>query len=142
MGNISEMIVRYQVRDGESAEALVQAEAWANKGLELATAMRKKASKKCEVCEEAYAVLLYNLAVVREVCLPPPCTRCDVLTKLCWSSFRATRTAHASFSARAWSNPRRWVSTRVSNSPIVLSSRSACLRASRRLDPSSLIRTS
>ncbi|KJA26587.1 hypothetical protein HYPSUDRAFT_279435 [Hypholoma sublateritium FD-334 SS-4] len=67
MGNISEMIVRYQIRDGEPAEALVQAEAWANKGLELATTMREKVSKKCEACEEAYAVLLYNLAVVREL---------------------------------------------------------------------------
>ena len=69
MGNISELIVRYQLKDGEPAEALVQAEAWANKGLELATSMRKKVSKKCEECEEAYAVLLYNMAMIREVCL-------------------------------------------------------------------------
>lgn len=67
MGNIAELIIRYRVKNEQSSEAIFQAESWAKKGLDLVSAARKVSPSKCEACEEAYAVLLYNLAMIRDV---------------------------------------------------------------------------
>ncbi|KAF9484755.1 hypothetical protein BDN70DRAFT_871998 [Pholiota conissans] len=67
MGNIAELILRNTPKDEHSSEAIFQAESWARKGLEIVSAARKASPKKCDVCEEAYAVLLYNMAMVRKL---------------------------------------------------------------------------
>lgn len=63
MGNISELILRTSI----NPEAVVQAEAWANKGLEVASRVRKSTFTTHPVCEQAYAMMLYNLAMIRDV---------------------------------------------------------------------------
>ncbi|KAF9010013.1 hypothetical protein BDQ17DRAFT_1388040 [Cyathus striatus] len=62
MGNISELIMR----GNPSQDSLAQAEAWAQKGLEVADKERK-GFRKHAICDVAYAVMLYNLAMVREM---------------------------------------------------------------------------
>lgn len=63
MGNISELILRTSI----NPEAVVQAEAWANKGLEVASRVRKSTFTTHPVCEQAYAMMLYNLAMIRDM---------------------------------------------------------------------------
>lgn len=67
MGNIAELLLRGQSREKMSPEVLAQAEAWARKGLDIVTTTRKHSSAPLDVCEEAFAVLLYNVALVKEV---------------------------------------------------------------------------
>jgi hypothetical protein len=63
MGNIAELILRTSM-DSASVE---QAESWANKGLEVASRVRKSTFRTHPVCEHAYAMMLYNLAMIRDV---------------------------------------------------------------------------
>lgn len=63
MGNISELILRTK----NDPESLVQAEAWANKGLEIASRVRKGSFTTHPVCEVAYACMLFNLGMIREM---------------------------------------------------------------------------
>lgn len=63
MGNISELILRTR----NDPEAIVQAESWANKGLEVASRVRKSTLVKHPSCEVAYAYMLYNLGMIRDV---------------------------------------------------------------------------
>ncbi|KAF8149961.1 hypothetical protein B0H34DRAFT_802091 [Crassisporium funariophilum] len=64
MGNIAELILH----NGLSPEAVLQAESWAQKGLDVVTSARQfSTSNKHDVCEVAYAVLLYNVAMLREL---------------------------------------------------------------------------
>lgn len=69
MGNISELILRRSM----SPDAVVQAESWANKGLEVASRLRKSGFTAHPVCEQAYAMMLYNLAMIRDVSCPSLC---------------------------------------------------------------------
>ena len=69
MGNIAELILRTR----NDSEAIMQAEAWANKGLDIAMRTRKSTFSKHEVCEVAYAAMLYNLAMIRDVSICLPC---------------------------------------------------------------------
>lgn len=62
MGNVADLILRRST----SSEAITQAESWAKKGLEVTSAARMSRSA-IDVCEVAYAVLLYNFAMIREV---------------------------------------------------------------------------
>jgi len=68
MGNIAELILRNHGSGNVNPDDLAQAESWARKGLELTISARKVSAIKHDVCEEAFAMLLYNLAIVREVC--------------------------------------------------------------------------
>ncbi|KAF6745038.1 hypothetical protein DFP72DRAFT_1051606 [Ephemerocybe angulata] len=63
IGNISELILRTK----NGPESLVQAEAWANKGLEIASRVRKGSFTTHPVCEVAYACMLFNLGMIREM---------------------------------------------------------------------------
>ncbi|RXW13771.1 hypothetical protein EST38_g12084 [Candolleomyces aberdarensis] len=63
MGNISELILRTR----NDPEAIVQAESWATKGLEVASRGRKSTLVKHPSCEVAYACMLYNLAMIRDM---------------------------------------------------------------------------
>ncbi|KIM39870.1 hypothetical protein M413DRAFT_186178 [Hebeloma cylindrosporum] len=67
MGNIAELILRNHDRGNVNPDDLAQAESWARKGLELTISARKASAIKHDVCEEAFAILLYNLAMVREL---------------------------------------------------------------------------
>jgi hypothetical protein len=67
MGNIAELILRNRDGGNVNPDDLAQAESWARKGLELTISARKVSPIKHDVCEEAFAMLLYNLAMVREV---------------------------------------------------------------------------
>jgi hypothetical protein len=67
MGNIAELLLRGQSREKMSPEVLAQAESWARKGLDIVTTTRKRSSAPLDICEEAFAVLLYNVALVKEV---------------------------------------------------------------------------
>ncbi|KAF9036213.1 hypothetical protein BJ165DRAFT_1533064 [Panaeolus papilionaceus] len=62
MGNVADLILRRST----SSEAIAQAESWAKKGLEVTSAARMSRSA-IDVCEVAYAVLLYNFAMIREL---------------------------------------------------------------------------
>jgi len=62
MGNIAELIVR-----NPSPENIQQAESWAEKGLDVVKGTRNNTFRKHEICEAAYAVMLYNLAMTREL---------------------------------------------------------------------------
>ncbi len=67
MGNIAELILRGHPSDTVPTEVLDQAEAWARKGLEIAkTARRESLFRQHEICEEGYAVLLFNMAMIRQ----------------------------------------------------------------------------
>lgn len=68
MGNIAELILRNHGSGNVNPDDLAQAESWARKGLELTISARQGSAIKHDVCEEAFAMLLYNLAMVREVC--------------------------------------------------------------------------
>lgn len=63
MGNIADLILQ----TGTSPELIQQADSWANKGLEVASAARKGSRTKHEACEIAYAFMLFNLGRIREV---------------------------------------------------------------------------
>ncbi|KAJ2925252.1 hypothetical protein H1R20_g11828, partial [Candolleomyces eurysporus] len=63
MGNISELILRTR----NDPESIVQAESWATKGLEVASRVRKSTLVKHPSCEVAYACMLYNLAMIRDM---------------------------------------------------------------------------
>jgi len=63
MGNISDLILSRGATEGN----IKQATSWAQKGLDVTTETRKKARERCEVCEVAYAVLSYNVALTREL---------------------------------------------------------------------------
>lgn len=63
MGNIANLILE----SGTSPELIQQAESWANKGLEVASAVRNSSRTKHEACEIAYAFMLFNLGRIREV---------------------------------------------------------------------------
>lgn len=65
MGNVADIILSRGAND----ETIAQAESWAKKGLDVATTTRSKMRTKHQVCEVAYAVLLYNVAMTREVSL-------------------------------------------------------------------------
>jgi len=67
MGNMAELMVRNLHRSNVTAESILQAESWAKKGLDVVIAARKVSPIKYDVCEEAYALLLYNVAMIREV---------------------------------------------------------------------------
>ena len=67
MGNIAELILRNHDGGNVDPDVLAQAESWARKGLEVTISARVSSIKR-DVCEEAFAVLLYNLAMVRKVC--------------------------------------------------------------------------
>lgn len=67
MGNITELLARSLSRASAPPEATSQAEAWAQKGLDTVLAARRASPIRHAVCEEALAVLLYNVAMVREV---------------------------------------------------------------------------
>ncbi|TFK38114.1 hypothetical protein BDQ12DRAFT_606466 [Crucibulum laeve] len=62
MGNIAKLILRKD----SSKETIAQAESWAKKGLEVADVSRKSL-RKHEICDIAYAMMLYNLAMIREM---------------------------------------------------------------------------
>lgn len=62
MGNIAELIMR-----NPTPENIQQAKSWANMGLNVIKVTRKDTFLKHEICEAAYAVMLYNVAMVREV---------------------------------------------------------------------------
>ncbi|PPQ76323.1 hypothetical protein CVT24_008382 [Panaeolus cyanescens] len=62
MGNVADLILRRSI----SPEAITQAESWAKKGLEITSGARM-ARGPIEACEVAYAVLLYNFAMIREL---------------------------------------------------------------------------
>jgi len=68
MGNVAELILRNHNSGKVDPDVLAQAESWARKGLEV-TVSARVSSIKHDLCEEAFAVLLYNLAMVRKVCL-------------------------------------------------------------------------
>ena len=63
MGNIADLILQ----SGTSPELIQQAESWANKGVEVASAVRNSSRAKHDVCEIAYAFMLFNLGRIREV---------------------------------------------------------------------------
>ncbi|KAF4613998.1 hypothetical protein D9613_007552 [Agrocybe pediades] len=67
MGNMAELMVRNLHRSNVTAESIGQAESWARKGLDVVTAARKVSPIKFDVCEEAYALLLYNVAMIRDL---------------------------------------------------------------------------
>lgn len=67
MGNVAELMIRSLNTESASSEALSQAEAWAKKGLDVVMAARKLSPIKYDVCEESLAMLLYNVAMIREV---------------------------------------------------------------------------
>lgn len=85
MGNIAELILRTHPEEPIPAEIVQQAETWAKKGLDISKAARKEAAK-CgttePTCDVAYAVLLFNFAVIREVSFHLNWTL-GVLTSLC-----------------------------------------------------------
>lgn len=66
MGQISALVAR---SNPESHQALEEAEAWAKQGLDMVSRVRSdsKRGKKQGACEVAYAFMLYNLAMIREV---------------------------------------------------------------------------
>lgn len=67
MGNIAELILRDHPSNNVPTEVLAQAEAWARKGLEITKTMRSgSVFRKNEICEEGYAVLLFNMAMIRQ----------------------------------------------------------------------------
>lgn len=63
MGNLAELILRTK----NDPDALMQAESWAKKGLDIASRTRKSTIVKHPVCEASYAFMLYNLAMIRDV---------------------------------------------------------------------------
>lgn len=63
MGNIADLILQ----SGTSPELIQQAESWANKGLEVASVVRNSSRAKHDVCEIAYAFMLFNLGRIREI---------------------------------------------------------------------------
>lgn len=63
MGNIADLILQ----SGTSPELIQQAESWANKGVEVASAARNSSRAKHDVCEITYAFMLFNLGRIREV---------------------------------------------------------------------------
>lgn len=70
MGNIAELILRTHPEQPVPTEILQQAESWVKKGLEVSKAARNEARNSSgpeTTCEAAYSVLLFNLAVIREV---------------------------------------------------------------------------
>ena len=67
MGNVAELMIRSMNTEQASPEALSQAEAWAKKGLDVVMAARKLSPIKYDVCEESLAMLLYNVAMIRDV---------------------------------------------------------------------------
>ncbi|KAF8910626.1 hypothetical protein CPB84DRAFT_1764172 [Gymnopilus junonius] len=67
MGNVAELMISSTNTKNASPEALSQAEAWARKGLDVVIAARKLSPIKCDVCEESFAMLLYNVAMIREL---------------------------------------------------------------------------
>lgn len=64
MGNVSESLLRSR---GNDRAALSEAESWANKGLDIATRNHRGGGRELAECERAYAFMLYNLAMIREV---------------------------------------------------------------------------
>lgn len=90
MGNIAELIVR-----NPSPENIQQAESWAKKGLDVVKATRNDTHVKYEICEAAYAVMLYNLAMTREVCTSIYHQNLGVDTVLAlWRYRKGSRYAH------------------------------------------------
>ncbi|PPQ89343.1 hypothetical protein CVT25_003180 [Psilocybe cyanescens] len=75
MGNITELLARSLSRASAPPEATSQAEAWAQKGLDTVLAARRASPIRHAVCEEALAVLLYNVAMVRELAGDEPRAR-------------------------------------------------------------------
>ena len=70
MTNISSLLLR----DVPSPERLAQASSWTSKGMEIAEKARndlaQSASRATEPeCERVWAVLLYNMGAVLEVCI-------------------------------------------------------------------------
>lgn len=63
MGNLAELILRTK----NDPDALMQAESWAKKGLDIASRTRKSTIVKHPVCEASYAFMLYNLAMIRDM---------------------------------------------------------------------------
>ena len=63
MGNIAELILRTSMEPA----SVEQAESWVNKGLEVASRVRKSTFRTHSICEHAYAMMLYNLAMIRDV---------------------------------------------------------------------------
>ncbi|KAF6764148.1 hypothetical protein DFP72DRAFT_415123 [Ephemerocybe angulata] len=68
MGQISELIIRAG-SDGAGVDhqALVEAETWAKTGLGITTEARRSFKEREGICEVAYAFMLYNLALIREL---------------------------------------------------------------------------
>lgn len=64
MGNVSEGLLRSR---GNDQAALSEAESWAKKGLDIATRNHRGGGRELAECERAYAFMLYNLAMIREV---------------------------------------------------------------------------
>jgi hypothetical protein len=67
MGNLAELILRSHPSDNVPPEVLASAEVRVHDGLELIRATRKQLLSRHEFCEEVYAVLLYNFAMLRQV---------------------------------------------------------------------------
>ncbi|CAA7266844.1 unnamed protein product [Cyclocybe aegerita] len=66
MANVAELILRNHPSNNVNPEVLHQAESWAKKGLDITTTTRERSPYKHSICEEAYAVMLYNLAMISE----------------------------------------------------------------------------
>ncbi|KAJ3517933.1 hypothetical protein NLJ89_g181 [Agrocybe chaxingu] len=66
MSNVAELILRNHPSDNVSPEVLHQAESWAKKGLDITATTRERSPYKHSICEEAYAIMLYNLAMISE----------------------------------------------------------------------------
>jgi hypothetical protein len=66
MGNLAELSLRSHPSDDIPPEVLAAAEAQVKEGLKLTGAARKQIFSRHDLCEEVYAVLLYNFAMLRQ----------------------------------------------------------------------------
>lgn len=107
MGNVAELLVRNLDSKNATPEAVSQAEAWAKKGLEVVIAARKISPIEVDVCEEAFAVLLYNVAMIREVNNYPLSLLFRLTHPIFFFSFRATQLVLVLSWLRVWRNPKQ-----------------------------------
>jgi len=111
MAHISWLILLKYPSNEIPPEVLKQAESWAKKGLDVAQSARRSLSVKEEICEVVYAMLLFNLGMMREV---------SVQLLMYWlvltdsHSSQVIRTRRKLFSTRVWNSLWRLALRKVS----------------------------
>lgn len=117
MGNVAELLVRNLDSKNASPETVSQAESWAKKGLEVVISARKVSPIEVDVCEEAFAVLLYNVAMIREVNKKTVISIPRFGDPSHFGSFLVTQRVLVPCSLRVWHNPRQLACKRALNTP-------------------------